>query len=271
MLRSATELFGTKLAASDGDIGTVHDFLFDDETWTVRYMVADTGNWLTGRLVLLAPQALGHADSGARYFPVNLTKQQIESSPPIEADLPVNRRHEIDINAHYGWRDYWGGGLITASTLGGFTQAAEPPGGDSQRLDQDRLADQQARARQDEDIDHPELRSVRDVSGYDIESKTGQIGVVDDFLMDDADWTVRYMAVDTHKWLPSKDVLVSPGWIKKISWHDHAVIVDLGKQKIEEAPEYKRGMHISRAYEEQLFRHYGLDPYWGKAAGAQRY
>jgi hypothetical protein len=245
--------------------------MFDDETWTVRYMVADTGSWLTGRLVLLSPQSLGHADWGARRFPVNLTRQQIEDSPPIEDDLPVNRRHEIDLNAHYGWRDYWGGGMFTAATATGIAQPGQvftTPAGES---DEDRLESQKARARQDEDIDHPELRSVRDVTGYDIESTTGQIGVVDDFVIDDADWSVRYMAIDTHKWLPGKDVLVAPGWIKEISWHEHTVTVELGKQKIEEAPEYKRGMHISRAYEEQLFRHYGLDPYWGKAAGAPRY
>jgi hypothetical protein len=161
--------------------------------------------------------------------------------------------------------------MFTAATATGIAQPgqvfATPPG----PSDEDRLANQKARARQDEDIHHPELRSVRDVTGYDIESTTGQIGVVDDFLLDDTDWSVRYMAVDTHKWLPSKDVLVSPGWIHEISWHDHAVAVDLGKQKIEDAPEYKRGMAVNRSYEEELFRHYGLDPYWGREAGTRRY
>lgn len=269
MLRSARDLFGTKLEASDGDIGDVQDFLFDDHTWTVRYMAAHTGNWLTGRLVLIAPQALGHADWEAKSFPVNLTKQQIEDSPPISSDMPVSRRHEIDLHAYYGWHEYWGGGIITAGTLGGFTQAADIPGGPSEHEEERRLAELKARAREEEEFEQPELRSVRAVSGYDIEATTGEIGVVHDFLIDDDDWTVRYMVVDTHKWLPGKEVLVAPGWIRTISWEDHSVTVKLGKQKIEEAPEYKSGMHVTRSYEEQLHEHYGMDPYWDRVAKTQ--
>jgi len=100
MLRSLKKLFGNKILATDGQIGRVHDFYFDDQEWTVRYMVADTGGWLKGRLVLISPAALGEADWGAESFPVNLTRQQIGESPGIEEDLPVSRQQEIELQRY---------------------------------------------------------------------------------------------------------------------------------------------------------------------------
>jgi hypothetical protein len=269
MLRSAKDLFGTKIAATDGDIGSVNDFLFDDGTWTVRYMAADTAGWLRERLVLISPVALGQAEWEAKRFPVNLTRQQVEDSPPIESDMPVGRRHEVDLNLHYGWPQYWGGGLITAGSLGGFTQAAEPPVGVMPRGEHEEIRRQKVATREDEDREHPELRSVREVSGYAIAAEDGDIGHVDDVVIDDEDWSVRYVVVDTGDWLSGRKVLMAPGWIKEISWDDGSVRVDLAGQRIKDAPEYSPGQAISREYEEQLHEHYGRDPYWGRAAAAR--
>src|SRR5438128_2556040 len=128
MLRSAKDLFGSKIVATDGEIGKVHDFLFDDEKWGTRYMVADTGSWLTERLVLLAPACLARPDWDARTFPVNLTRQQIEESPNIDTDAPVSRQHEIELARHFQWPVYWGGGIFTGTPLGGFAQPMAEPG-----------------------------------------------------------------------------------------------------------------------------------------------
>lgn len=47
MLKNIQSLQGHKLSANDGEIGHVADFLFDDQTWAIRYLVANTGSWLT--------------------------------------------------------------------------------------------------------------------------------------------------------------------------------------------------------------------------------
>ena len=62
MLTNASLIKGCTVAASDGHIGSVSDFLFDDSTWLVRWLVVDTGNWLSGRKVLLPPSVLGRLD-----------------------------------------------------------------------------------------------------------------------------------------------------------------------------------------------------------------
>ncbi|MFO0754529.1 MAG: PRC-barrel domain-containing protein [Thermodesulfovibrionales bacterium] len=117
-LRSLETLAGYTITATDGDIGKVHDFLFDDESWGVQYIVVDTGRWLPGALVLIAPQAVSLPDETAETLPVRLTKDQIRNSPPLEKDMPVSRRYQTELNAYYGWSPYW--------TFGGFYNAAPP-------------------------------------------------------------------------------------------------------------------------------------------------
>ena len=93
MLRSIKQLYGNKLGASDGEIGHVKDFYFDDQNWAVRYLVADTGSWLPGRQVLISPHSLGRLDQAEKILRVNLTRKQIENSPSIESHKPVSRQY----------------------------------------------------------------------------------------------------------------------------------------------------------------------------------
>ena len=85
------------------------DFYFDDKSWTIRYLVADTGNWLLGRKVLLSPIAVGKADFSGERFNVKLTKKQVEESPSIDTDKPVSRQHEAYYHDYYGYPYYWSG------------------------------------------------------------------------------------------------------------------------------------------------------------------
>ena len=87
MIRSIKALYGHKLAAIDGEIGHVKDFYVDDQSWAVRYLITDTGDWLTGRKVLIAPHHLGSIDLDGRHLPVSLTRRQIEESPLIETQI----------------------------------------------------------------------------------------------------------------------------------------------------------------------------------------
>ena len=116
MLRKASAIHGYAIAASDGGIGTVSDFLFDDAIWMVRWLVVDTGKWLSGRKVLLSLSVLGHLDPNGREFAVGLTMQQVKDSPNIDTERPLSRQLETNIYGYYGGQPYWGAGLI----MGGY-------------------------------------------------------------------------------------------------------------------------------------------------------
>ena len=112
MLTSATHLKGPEIWATDGEIGTVDQFYFDDESWAIRYLVVQTGGWLGGRQVLISPYSIVHADWQARRLEVALTKRQVENSPDINTHQPVRRQQEAEYNRYYGYPYYWGGPLL---------------------------------------------------------------------------------------------------------------------------------------------------------------
>ena len=116
MLWDASALDGYAIEANDGRIGSASDFLFEDISWIVRWLVVDTGNWLSARKVLLPLSALGKPDPSLRQFPIKLTIQQVKDSPDIDTDRPVSRQHESHIYNHYGWDPYWGS---TSFPMGG--------------------------------------------------------------------------------------------------------------------------------------------------------
>jgi hypothetical protein len=109
MLRLAKDLKDYKLSVRDGDIGKAEEFYFDDRSWAVRYLIADTGGWLGGRQVLISPYALDPARKDDQVIPVDLAKKQIENSPSLDTDKPVSRQYEIQYYSFYGWPAYWGG------------------------------------------------------------------------------------------------------------------------------------------------------------------
>ena len=189
MLQNASTINGYAIAASDGRIGTVSDFLFDDTSWLVRWLVVDTGNWLSGRRVLLPPSVLGHPDQEEKEFPVRLTMQQVKDSPDVDTKRPVSRQKETDIYDYYGWRPYWGtsgyylGGLGYMGAYGyGGGAIAPPPSAGSIRRAEDIAAAQHS-------DDDPHLRSIEAVAAYRIHAGDGEIGHVEDFLLEDADWS----------------------------------------------------------------------------------
>ena len=109
MLNKAKTLKGYKLNSLDGEIGRVDEFYFDDRHWAIRYLVADTGNWLTGRQVLISPYVLNGMNKEEQHFSVGLTKKQIEDSPSLDSDKPVSRQFEQAYVGFYGMPIYWGG------------------------------------------------------------------------------------------------------------------------------------------------------------------
>ena len=248
MLKRSKELKGLKLSARDGEIGKVKEFYFDDENWTVRYMVADTGGWLTGRQVLISPYALGTPQLDAGIIPVNLAKKEIEESPSIGTDAPVSRQFERTYFAYYNLPPYWGGPHLWGPSYYPYPVDA-------------RTIQQASESPIDREGD-PHLRSTAEVSSYRIQARDGEIGHVEDFLIDDETWSIRYLVVDTRNWWPGKKVLVSPEWIDEVRWNEAKVFLHLSRTAIKDAPEYIEGMGITRDYETQMHRHYRLEGYW---------
>lgn len=245
MLRCVKDLYGYTLHATDGDVGLVHEFLFDDETWVIRYLVCGTGIWLPGRRVLISPVALGRPHYETRMFPVMLTKEQVRNSPDIDTDKPVSRQHEVALHAYYGWPIYWS----KVAPAGVDTVALPPPA----------MAVVDAVEGQEGD---PHLQSTQEVIGYYIRARDGDIGHVDDFIVDDETWTIRYMIVDTRNWFPGKKVLVSPQWITEVSWGEAKVYVDMTGADIKKGPEFDSTAPVNREYEERLYDFYGRPKYW---------
>ena len=258
MLKSVTHLQGVTIQATDGEIGKVDQFYFDDETWTIRYLVVNTSRWLDGRLVLISPIALGQKGWASKRLDVALTKKQIEDSPPIDTHKPVSRQHEALYLGYYGYPYYWGGPYL-------WGLATYPAGLAVQREAATAAEELEARAGKESADSH--LRSTNEVKGYHIEAVDGEIGHVNDFIVDDETWAIRYLEVDTRNWWPGKKVLVSPAWIDNVSWPDSKVYVDLSRETIKNGPEYIESMPITREFENRLYVHYGRPAYWLEGSG----
>lgn len=248
MLWNSSGISGYAIVASDGQVGTVSDFLFDDLTWMVRWLVVDTGNWLSGRKVLLPTLALGHPNSKGHQFSVRLTKQQVKDSPDIDADRPVSRQMETNIYDYYGWSPYWGTGFY----MGGYgfvpsgiaVTTAPAPILHADAVDGHRSNDD------------PHLRSVEAITGYHVRASDGEIGHVDDFLVEDADWSIRYLVVDTKNWWPGKKILISPRTTSVIDWSDRLVNLNVDRQRVKDSPAYDASTILDRAYQHQIYDHY---------------
>jgi len=246
MLHKIKTLKGYSLDSLDGEIGSVKEFYFDDKHWTIRYLVADTGNWLKGRQVLISPYALVEALETEHQITVNLTKKQIENSPSLNSDMPVSRQFEEAYNDYYEWPTYWGGPYM----WGAYPYAAV------------RDREKRSESTQSEKAWDPHLRSTHEVSSYRIQAEDGEIGHVEDFILDDKTWAIRYLVIDTRNWLPGKKVLVSPQWIERVSWNESKVFVNLTREAIKLSPEYSEGSLVTRAYETGLHEHYNRRGYW---------
>lgn len=252
MLWNASLLIGFTIEASDGRIGTVHDVLFDDIDWIIRWLVVDTGGDAAEHKVLLPISALGTPDASSRQFPVNLTMQQVRDSPDVEMDLPVSRQIEEALYNFYGWAPYWrnSGSLISNSVVkpiaiplqifepnltGLDTASAALPAGD------------------------PNLRSVAGVTQYNIHATDGNIGHIDDFLVQDENWIIRYIIVDTGNWWPGERVLISPGAMREINWEEKTFYLNVDRQRVKDSPLYESSSTADGAYDEKFLKYFGIN------------
>lgn len=248
MKRNVKSLVGYAMGATDGEIGKVRDFYFDDQTWTIRYLVVETGGWLSGRKVLISPEAVTRGDWQDKVFPVRLTEEQVKNSPDIDTEQTVSRQHEIELYKHYPWTHYWAGGLWAAGigTTGMMVGGPEPV--------EDHAGEQTASEKGEAAQSH--LRSYSNVKGYMIHETDGHIGEVDDFIIDDNTWKIDFLVVDTGSWLSGKKVLLLPRMISNMDWVTSMVHVNESKDQLRHSPEFDADQLMTEAYQEKLEEFY---------------
>lgn len=245
MLSHLSAFEGFAFRAEDGDIGHLRDVYFDDQDWQVRYLVVDTGSWLTGRRVLIAPQAVIGQLWSNQIIPVALTRAQIENSPSIDTAKPVERQHEIELHTYYGWPPYWG--LLAPDlpiTPLDQPAALDAPSGAANAPDARPVAD-------------PHLHSAKKVAGYHIAAVDGLIGHVVDYLIDTDRWRIRYLVIDTRNWWPGRKVLIAPDWIRSLNWNEASVVVDLTRARIRGGPTYDPATRLTVEMTDELHDHHG--------------
>ena len=253
MLRSVSSLDGATVRATDGEIGSVKEAYFDDDAWTIRYLVVGTGTWFTGREVLISPYSVKQPMTDRTVVDVSLTREQVKNSPDIDTHKPVSRQNEQSYLGYYGYPVYWGGPGLWA----GGVYPVLPP-------EQPTPVEREVMARENEvRQEDVHLRSTDKVSGYDIQATDDTIGHVEDFIFDDESWAIRYLVVDTRNWWPGgKRVLVATHWIERIDWADSKVYTRLDRESIKNGPEYNPELPIDRDYETRLHAAHRLEGYW---------
>lgn len=248
MLRSLHEILGYQLDATDDEIGKIKDFYFDDQAWVVRYAVADTRRFLPGKKVLISPTSMGLPDGNDSKVPVHLSSDQIREAPSEAEELPVSRQHEVDLAKHFTWPSYWtspmGGAVVAGVPLHRRPVPSVGSGpGHEQRGD-------------------PHLRSLDEVRGYRVEGSDEEVGPLKDLIVDTDGWVIRYVVVDTHRWLPGGKVLIAPEWIDQVDWGARTIRSGLSKASIEGCPPYDPSEPVSRSYEGKLYDYYGRPYSW---------
>ena len=242
MKRSLSYLTGYSVEALDGPKGKVKDFLFDEEGWIVRYLEADYGNLFKNRKVLIPKLFLKEPEWDRKHFPVNLTREDIKSCPDLEEKMPVSREYEKLLSKHYNIDYYWP--YVYPSPAG--TPMYFPP----------RPMRPPKKIVSEKDVD-TSLRSFKEVKGYHIRAIDGKLGHIEDLIVDDEDWQIVYMIIDTSNWRPwSKKVLLAVDWLDEISYVDGEVPINLTTDVIRKAPEYNASRPIEMDFEKILYDFY---------------
>jgi uncharacterized protein YrrD len=250
MKRSINSLLGYTIKGTDGEIGKVEEFYFDDRTSTIRYMIVKTGGWFSGKKVLISTEAFQKAEWESKTISVNLTQEKIKSSPDIDTDKPVSRQQEELMRGYYTWPDYYGYGMYGYGYwgLGMWGYPAVRNREEEKQLNQMNAAEHAN--------DNPHLRSTHEVTGYDIHATDGHIGEVEDFLVDDGTWMIEFLVIDTGHWFPGKKVLISPESINEIDWQTSAIIINTTIDHVKSSPEYDPKQELTAAHTSMHHDHY---------------
>ena len=256
MLRSVKDMIGYPIEATDGVVGKVKDTLFDDRHWRLRYVVVDTGTWLPKKKVLLSPFHLKELETGwvGNCLKVVLNKAQVEGSPELKEHEPVSMQFEEEYAKYYDLPTYWmdpylfGGAAIPSSIGPEYSPKGE--------------AERQAHEFRMRQIAGEHLRSAHEIMGYHIHAKDDSFGHVEDFVLDDSNWRLQYLVIDTKNWLPGKPSLIDIGWAESFDWETKTANVDLTRKQIEMAPRFDPFDPVNEDENHKLYDYYGKPRDW---------
>jgi sporulation protein YlmC with PRC-barrel domain len=243
MIRILQDIKGSKINATDGDIGSVVDCYFDEDKWAVRYLIVDTGNWLPGRRVLISPISVKAGDWGNNRIQLNLSQERVRNSPDIDVARPVSRNREIEYYQYYGWPYYWQGvGIWGVGATPGALGTTVPPssslGGGPHPAPGEEDARRAAETRVEYGVEESRIRSAVEVGGYHIQARDQEIGHIEDFVVNENDWSIESVLIDTSNWPGGKTVVVQRNQISRVEWASRRVFVNLSSEEIKNSPEF---------------------------------
>jgi hypothetical protein len=243
MLRQIRELGTYRLHATDGDIGHLEQFYFDDRDWKIKYFVVDIGTWLHGKKVLMLPSAITGVDAPTRTIITAFTKQQVQESDDIGKHKPEGLEQPHDYFLYLGWPHYVANALSDS-------EHGPVPGGAPDPV-KGKISEHSIRAAYDE-----HLRSSKVVSRYHVMAVDGEIGQIEDGTVDDQTWTIQYLVSTVRTWWSAKRVLLPTEWIRLVSATESNVYVYLTRNSIATAPAFDPEKPLTLGLENDLHRHY---------------
>lgn len=264
MLYRASAIRKLKLKATDGLIGNIQDLYFDDIAWTVRYFVVDMGGWLSDLQVLISPQSITGYSEGETAFTTNLTRKQVAESPRAETEMPVSRQYEEQLSSHYGWYSYWGTPVYPwreTYTYPPYSQTVYPgmsaPLGPGGPVTEELTPNNRSKNfNQEKTHSDPSLRSFLEIKKYGLHAINGDIGKVEDLLIEYQSWRITHLVADARKWWPGGLVVIDKGMIKNISWEEEKFEIEMTKDEIKNAPSFNPREGISQTQQIRLSQYY---------------
>jgi hypothetical protein len=255
------------IAATDGIIGRVRDFYFDDDAWVIRYLVVAATEGEPQRKVLISPISIGQPNWSEKILPVSLTRAQVAHSPDIDTDKPVSRQQEMGYLGYFGYGAYWGGGGLWGA---GLYPDVLQAGLQERGTRTDKSTGQAGPVVGQHQHDDPHLRSGNAVMRYYVHASDGDIGHVEGVLVEEKSWAIRYLIVNTSNWWLGHEVLIAPQWIDDVDWMGSTVSVGLSREAIKHSPPYDSATLLNRTQEAAIHSHYGRNGYWPPEAKQAR-
>jgi hypothetical protein len=239
MIRLFSDVKGTIVRASDGDIGKIIDYYFDDQSWAIRYLVVDVGTLVFGGFALISPISVSDTDWKGHRISLSIDRDRVASSPTTDILRPISRQYEAEYYHYYGYPLYWTGpGIWGAQATPEALIAATPPvtagGAATPEAAENLVADSQAGGK----MEDSRLRSAKEVAGYHIRATDREVGHLDDYLLDPQTWVIESIVIDTSNWPGGKSVVLAREQIERVDWASRRILVNMTSDEVRNNPEF---------------------------------
>ncbi len=254
MLLSLRDITGYRMMARDGEIGKVTDFLFDQRDWSIRYIV-DKTSALFGKQVLIDVSAIKKISWSDQVLELSIDKKQVRESPDIDFKSILKKENEQKLIDHFQGTVNWTS-IDKQGTLPLTRGLSLDIYGDKSNSDYARLIVQ------DTEFDPEGLQSSSMAVNFKISTNNGHLGHAEDFIIDDSNWMIRFMVIDTRGGQNKKKILLRPESIDWISWRKKHVSVNMDKEKIQGCPNFEVSFPLSQEYADLLYNQFECSNFW---------